>query len=214
MSLSLFLDSIKSEETRKHYSLYLQKYFEFAGSDFDNSESKIIQFISELKKKGKSHGAIQNYLAPIKLYYSIHDVTLNIKKIDRFLPEQRKQRKDRAYTHDEISKLLQICDERMKVVILLLASSGIRIGSIANLRIRHLQDNKLIVYEGDREEYLTFLTPECQKAIDNYIDVRSRYGEKINDNSFLIREQFNTRIINAKPKHTTINLLHYKLYVC
>jgi len=178
MSLSVFLDSIKSEETRKHYSLYLQKYFEFAGSDFDNSESKIIQFISELKKKGKSHGGIQNYLAPIKLYYSIHDVTLNIKKIDRFLPEQRKQRKDRAYTHDEISKLLQICDERMKVVILLLASSGIRIGSIANLRIRHLQDNKLIVYEGDREEYLTFLTPECQKAIDNYIDMRSRYGKK------------------------------------
>jgi len=50
MSLSLFLDSIKSEETRKHYSLYLQKYFEFAGRDIDNAESKIIQFISELKK--------------------------------------------------------------------------------------------------------------------------------------------------------------------
>jgi len=50
MSLSLFLDSIKSKETRKHYSLYLQKYFEFAGRDIDNAESKIIQFISELKK--------------------------------------------------------------------------------------------------------------------------------------------------------------------
>jgi len=37
MSLSLFLDSIKSEETRRHYSLYLQKYFEFACSDFDSS---------------------------------------------------------------------------------------------------------------------------------------------------------------------------------
>ena len=68
MSLSLFLDSIKSEETRKHQSIYLHKYFEFAGSDLDNAESKIIQFISELKKRGKSHGAIQNYLAPIKLY--------------------------------------------------------------------------------------------------------------------------------------------------
>ena len=50
MSLSLFLDSIKSKETRKHYSLYLQKYFEFAGRDIDNAESNIIQFISELKK--------------------------------------------------------------------------------------------------------------------------------------------------------------------
>lgn len=56
MSLSLFLDSIRSEETRKHYSLYLQKYFEFAGSNLDNAESKIIHFITKLKKKGKSHG--------------------------------------------------------------------------------------------------------------------------------------------------------------
>jgi len=47
------LDSIKSEETRKHYSLYLQKYFEFAGRDIDNDESKIIQFISELKNSMK-----------------------------------------------------------------------------------------------------------------------------------------------------------------
>lgn len=66
MSLSLFLDSIKSEETRKHYSLYLQKYFEFARRDIDNAESKIIQFVSVLKKRGKSYGAIQNYLASIK----------------------------------------------------------------------------------------------------------------------------------------------------
>ena len=49
MSLSLLLDSIKSEETRKHYSIYLQKYFEFAGRDINNHEIKIIQFISELK---------------------------------------------------------------------------------------------------------------------------------------------------------------------
>ena len=53
MSLSLLLDSIKSEETRKHYSIYLQKYFEFAGRDIDNAESKIIQFISDQKKKLK-----------------------------------------------------------------------------------------------------------------------------------------------------------------
>lgn len=46
MSLSMFLDSIKSEETRKHHSIYLHKYFEFAGSDLENAESKIIQFIS------------------------------------------------------------------------------------------------------------------------------------------------------------------------
>jgi len=215
MSLELFLDSIKSDETRKHYSCYLDKFLDYSGNNL--TENKVIEFILQLKKEGKSFTAIQNYLAPIKLYYSINDIALNIKKIDRFLPEQKRKRKDRAYTHEEISKLLSIADDRMKVVILLMASSGIRIGAIPDLRLEHLEKTqmsiyRIAIYDKTTSEYLTFITPECQKAIDNYIDMRSRYGEKINDNSLLIREQFNTRIINAKPKKVNTDLLHYKLY--
>ena len=70
MSLSLFLDSIKSEETRKHYSLYLQKYFEFAGRDIDNAESNIIQFISELKKLKIDETYKEGFLLAIRLVAS------------------------------------------------------------------------------------------------------------------------------------------------
>jgi len=85
--------------------------------------------------------------------------------------------------------MLEIADERIRVVILLLASTGMRIGAIPSLRIRNVDENKITVYENAKEEYFTFITPECNNAIDSYIDMRSRYGEKINDNSFLIREQ-------------------------
>jgi integrase len=127
-------------------------------------------------------------------------VILNVTKIGKFMPEQNRVRKDRAYTHEEISKLLEIADERMRVIILLLASSGIRVGAIPSLKIGHLQDNKLTVYENAKEEYFSFITPECRKAVDSYIDMRSRYGEKINDESFLVREQFNRRLMTAKPR--------------
>ena len=70
MSLSLFLDSIKSKETRKHYSLYLQKYFEFAGSALDNAESKIINFISELKKLKIDETYKEGFLIAIRLVAS------------------------------------------------------------------------------------------------------------------------------------------------
>ena len=70
MSLSLLLDSIKSEETRKHYSIYLQKYFEFAGRDIDNAESKIIQFISELKKLKIDETYKEGFLLAIRLVAS------------------------------------------------------------------------------------------------------------------------------------------------
>lgn len=70
---------------------------------------------------------------------------------------------------------------------------GIRIGAIPLIRLRSLENNKLTIYENSKEEYTAFITPECKKAIDFYLDFRQRYGEKITDNSFLIREQFNIR---------------------
>ena len=129
----------------------------------------------------------------ILAFYKINDVVLNSTKITKFMPEQRKVKKDRGYEHQEISKMLEIADERMRVVILLLASTGMRIGAIPTLKIRDVDNVKITVYENDKEEYFTFITPECKNAIDHYIDTRSRYGEKIDDDSFLVREQFDIR---------------------
>jgi integrase len=138
---------------------------------------------------------------------------LNSHKINKFMPEQIKVKKDRAYTHEEISKVLDVADERMKVVILLLASSGIRLGAIPAIGLRNLEDNKLTVYENTREEYITFITPECKKALDFYLDMRSRYGEKLTDSSYLIREQFDIRdqIAIRSPKQVTHKLIQWKL---
>jgi hypothetical protein len=37
---------------------------------------------------------------------------------------------------------------------------------------------------------MTFCTPECAKAIDDYLDYRRRCGEKLTPESPFIREQF------------------------
>jgi len=129
----------------------------------------------------------------IQAFYKINDIVLNTAKITKFMPEQRKVKKDRGYTHQEISKMLQFCDERTRVIVLLLASTGIRIGAIPSLKVGNLDNYKLTVYENDREEYITFITPECKEAIDSYVDMRSRYGEKIEDDCYLIREQFDIK---------------------
>ena len=220
--LELFLNTIKSPETKSNYELLFQKYMDYVSSDdlfFDNNprliEKKIIEFILSLREQGKSCSAIRNYLTPIKSFYKINDVVLNDGKILKFLPEQLKVGNDRAYTHEEISKLLEIADERMRAVILLLSSSGIRIGAIPNLRLGNLQDSKLIVYEGTREQYLTFITPECRKAIDNYLEMRSRYGEIINEKSYLIREQFDIRdkLATKNPKNLKGHSIAWRLAI-
>jgi integrase len=131
----------------------------------------------------------------------MNDVYLNTNKINQYLPEFRKSKKDRAYKHTEIQSLLDIADDRFRAIILLLASTGVRIGAIPGLRLRNVEKleseygeiYKITVYEGFNEEYITFCTPECTVAIDNYLKMRERYGEKLAASSWLIREQFDIR---------------------
>lgn len=144
--------------------------------------------------------AIRNYVAAVCKYYRMNDVILNTNKINQYLPEFRKSKKDRAYRYEEIHRLLDVADERTRAIILLLASSGMRVGGIPGLRLRNLErvDSypgfyKITDYDGYKEEYVTFCTPECAKAIDEYLKMREQYGEKLSPESFLIREQFDIR---------------------
>ena len=177
MSLELFLESIRSEHTRKCYDICLRKYGyqKLSITDPKIVETQIISFICEMKKKGKQFSAIDNYIRAIVSYYKINDVILNTKKINRFMPERRRIKKDRAYTHEEISKMLEIADDRMRAVILLLTSSGVRVGALPYIKLQNLIENRLTVYETFYEEYLTFVTPECKYWIWQIVDVYRIY---------------------------------------
>ncbi|MDP9489274.1 MAG: site-specific integrase [Thermoproteota archaeon] len=196
----------------------MQKYIDFAGTDdifYGNNprliERKIINYIEFLKKEGKTASRINVYVIPVKSFYTINDVILNVRKIGKFLPENRKVRQGKAYTHSEIGKMLEIADERIRAVICILSSTGIRLGALPELRLRHLEDTKFTIYEGTKEEYITFCTPECKKAIDDYLDMRSRYREKLKDESYLIREQFDLRN-PGKPRPMQRRTIQWKIY--
>lgn len=74
------------------------------------------------------------------------------------------------------------------------AIPGLRYGNLEKIKIDNLLSiYKITFYEGFNEEYVTFCTPECAKAIDDYLNMRSRYGEKLKPESYLIREQFDVR---------------------
>jgi integrase len=126
------------------------------------------------------------------------DIVVNRKKIKKYKGERKRVVKDRAYTHNEISILLNVADIRIKAIVLLMASSGVRVGSIPLLQIKHLKKMtygiyKITIYENSNEEYFTFCTPECANAIDTYLEYRKRNGENLNSESYLIRKQFDIR---------------------
>jgi hypothetical protein len=151
-----FINSIKSLETRKIYEFIIKKYMQFhnlqtidellslAAINKDNPvvviEDRIIDWLVSLRGT-ITYGTRRTYLAALTTFYEINDINIRKKRIARFLgQESTRKYKDRAYTTEEIRKILDFADIRSKALVLLLASSGIRrIGAVSELKIRHLK---------------------------------------------------------------------------
>lgn len=196
-----FIDSLKSPITKQEYETNIKYYLKFCNynklSDLltiVEPQKQIVKYITSQKNRGLSTSSISTMLYPIYHFYVMNDVILNRVKINKFVGEPTLKTVDRAYTYEEIQKILNVSDLRMKVIVLLMASAGLRIGAIAELRLRNLekieQCYKVTIYEGTDSSYYSFVTPECASFIDSYLEYRTKNGEKLTQDSYLIRDQF------------------------
>jgi integrase len=200
-----FVNSLSSPESRKQYTYILKKYMEFLGvKDVDELikqepkvvEQQIIDYMISLDKLGLSRATKSLRMAAVVALYSINDITLNRKRLSKFLGTRQRMLKDRPNTIEEITKMFNVSDERMRVIILILTSTGMRCGGLAGLKIGNICKieeyslYRITVYEGSAEEYTCFTTPEAAAAIDFYLDTRERSGEKLGTESLLIRKEY------------------------
>ena len=203
----------------------MKGYAELVGAEGGEQNSKLIQgkiidYINwKQEKQGVKSQTLRNHLSALHHFYWINEIDgIKWDRIRAFLKEPQKVADDKAYTHEQIAKALEFADYRMRIIILLQASSGIRIGAIAdNYNKDHYMKwgdltfiprhgiYSIKVYPGTPAEYITFTMPECAKAIDNYINYRRQKGETITASSPLIREQFDPNEdikSKIKPKPT------------
>jgi len=59
---------------------------------------------------------------------------------------------------------------------------------------------KMTVYQGDKEQYITFCSPECSKEIDAYLEFRKRRGEQLTGESHLLIKRFSKYLKNFKDQ--------------
>jgi integrase len=214
-----FEQSLKADATKKQYDFYLQKYIKFIGG-IDNLlrqneirliESQIIDYIVDLKSNHNSWSYMSGNLSAIMHFYIMNDIVLNQKKISMFTGAKIRANKNTAYTTEQIAKVLEFCDDRTKLIILLFASTGIRLAALPALKFGDFRFfpfpgagiHEITVYAGYKEEYITFCTPECARAINSYLNYRQRCGEELKPDTPLIREQFdiNDSFRIKNPKH-------------
>jgi len=163
---------------------------------------KFLSYHKERVERGEiTNGTVRNYYKPIKLFLEMNEIELSWKKIARGLPKGRKHAADRAPTIAEIQKLIEYPDRRIKAIVFTMCSGGIRVGAWDDLKWSHVspinQDGKvvaakLIVYAEDEEQYSTFISPEAYNELKKWMDLREEAGEKISDDSWLMRDLWNT----------------------
>jgi integrase len=129
----------------------------------------------------------------------MNDISLNWRKIRRVLPRARRYALDRIPTIEEIHDIIEASDIREKALTLVFVSSGIREGAIESLMVNDYKQIKrdgkivagrLVIYSGDPEMYISFITPEACHSVDKYLEFRREHGEEIKQTSPLFRDKF------------------------
>jgi len=226
----MFLTYIRSPKTVKEYSDKFDKFLDFlintlGETEFKTNDTetkyyifytkaknnmnwlnsvlhKYIQFQKDrIRERNLSGATFANYFKAIKKFCYANELEV---KWDRMLigaPRKNRAAKDRPPTIEEIKKIIKYGDRRIKFIVLIMSSSGMRIEGFEYLRWGNItpieRDGKVIaakikIYEGDPEEYDSFITPETYFAIQDWMNYRKKYGENINDNSYIVRDLWDT----------------------
>jgi hypothetical protein len=196
-------------------------------------ESDIKAYLVYLRNEKKiSYGAAALYLSVIKKFYIVNtEFPFRWKIINMYLGNddtdeddqnsnnqdltdgEEEQQQDRPYSTEEIKQMFNAAqDIRVKIVISLLSSSGLRHGALNIIKLRDLEKiekyniYKITAYRKSKKyKYYTYCTPECTNLIDTYLEYRKNKGEELKGNSPLIREQFSTndKLKINNPRHLT-----------
>ena len=97
----------------------------------------------------------------------MNDIDVKWKKITLGLPKEKKYAEDRAPTVQEIQKLLEYPDRRIKVIVFTMISCGMRLGAWNDLQYKHIQPikregeesivaAKITIYAGSEDQVQVF----------------------------------------------------------
>jgi site-specific recombinase XerD len=212
-----------SEATKYSYQRYINKFLaHFKITDIDivrewslklarQHLTNYVVYLRDVKEFPRTSIKIQ--IEAVKFFFYMirdDDTRIDMTKVRMELPpDERGTRRDRPYTDKEIQKIFSTCARtREEVMVLLLTSTGMRLGGLHELKYGDLTPNDtpkgkvymITVYPLSSKPYLTPCSPECAEAIDKYLNERRDDGEIINSESPLLRNLYNSlNVKKVKP---------------
>ncbi|MDG7043451.1 MAG: hypothetical protein JRM98_04970, partial [Nitrososphaerota archaeon] len=163
----------------------MRRFIDDARSEPEKVRTLVLGFITDMNTRidaGEiSHDSVKSMLKPFRLALDLNDIPFSWKNPLRLIHVHGTV-KDREYTLDEIRLMAAKAALPIRVAILFMASSGIRIGAFDFLRVRDVAPleidgrvvcGRLTVYAGEgHDEYETLISREAYDTWTEYIKIR------------------------------------------
>jgi len=227
----IFSYSIRSPSTKETYFRRLRLFFDaipISGSTFEDRCNLFVEMGQQdpswafncilkytlsqkemIERKEITVGTLLNCVKVVKTFCEITDVMIPWKKIARGLPRVKRYADDRAPTIEEIRKICEYPDRRIKAIVYTMVSSGIRVsawdylkwGNVVPIKKDdYLVAAKMTIYAGEADEYFTFISPEAFSALESWMEFRKKSGESISSDSWLMRNLWDS----LRPEENSI----------
>jgi integrase len=182
--------------------------------------SVLDQYIDQLQARNLAPATIRSHMKSITSFFRINGVGL---KLPYGLSVWNLHH-ERAPSREELVKILELADLRERVIITILAVSGLRVGTLLKLQYRHVKSDlergvipihihvEAELIKGKRRSYDTFLNEEAAECLKAYLNSR-RIGtknvppEQINDESPLIRAR-HSKQVRTVPVRAVYEIVH------
>lgn len=228
-SLLVFEKYVRSEVTKKVYTYWFGRFLKWTkikdASGLLQLKDSFLQSIVEdyiMYIRAKiSPNSMNPVIASLQLFFSMNDKVLNWQRIRRMIPEKVKKAGYMAYQTEDIKKMLEGEPLRNKALIHFLASTGMRVGGLEGLKLKHLVEMPentcaVEIYPDTNSSYWCFLTSESCKIFYEYISERRKNGEYINGESPCFRTRYQvgiekSRMMSLKSIHLVLNRIVKKI---
>ena len=212
-----------SEKTRSFFLWVLRKFSGFVGKSPDEmvfeckgSEEVRQAYADRIKafvmRDGRARGTVSTYSAVLKSFFKHNNVLVPVGRVKNWVTFE-----DNAPTPEELRKLLEVADLRTKVMVAILAQSGMRIGTLAGLTYGHVREGlekgevplrihiSSMEAKGRVRSFDTFIGQESVELLKAYFEARrtgTRYieGEVLVDESPLIRNDHSRNALGVERK--------------
>jgi len=189
---------VRSLKTAKTYQSALNLWAKSRGSQDPDSAVQEIKdkrldpyqvmqdFVIHLQKEGRAPKTITTYMGALKGFLVDSDIDISNEKMKQkvVLPQAYEISSDRAPTRDELRRILLRSKLPTKAAITMLASSGMRLGELTQLKVSNIQfgennsPSKIVLKPSTtktRKRRMTFISPEATDLLKEYL------GGKVSD---------------------------------